>query len=174
MANYISLARIFLVFLLFLTKPFSTVFFVIYITCGISDILDGYIARKTHTTSRLGEKLDSAADLIMVIVVIILLYPIINPTIQILVWIVIIGIIRILSMIIVFVKHKTFSILHTYGNKITGLMLLLFPLLFAIIKSDVMMYVLCIVASVSAVEELAIHLLTKELRANKKSIFEGR
>jgi len=170
-ANYISISRIFLVITLAFIKPLSITFMAIYIICGISDVLDGYIARKTDTRSELGGKLDSVADLIMVVVLIIILYPIINLTVQIIIWIVIIGIIRIVSMGVVFVKYKTFGILHTYGNKITGLVLFTIPLLLAFVKSDVTMYIICGVASISAIEELIIHLLSNELQINKKSVF---
>lgn len=171
-ANCISIVRIFLSLTLALVKPLSITFFTIYFLCGISDIFDGYIARKTNTTSKLGEKLDSAADLIMIVVLMIVLYPLINLTVQIIVWIIIIVIIRAVSMMVVFVKYKTFAILHTYGNKITGLVLFIFfPLSLAFVKSNVLMYIICVVASFSAIEELFIHLLSNELRANKKSIF---
>jgi len=170
-ANYISIARIFLALTLALTKPLSIAFFTIYLVCGISDFFDGYIARKTDTTSKLGEKLDSVADLIMIVVLMIVLYPIINLTVQIIVWIVIIGIIRAVSMMVVFVKYKTFGILHTYGNKITGVVLFAFPLSLAFVQPDVLMYIICVVASISAIEELSIHLSSNELLANKKSIF---
>lgn len=170
-ANYISIIRILLVLSLVLIKPLSTEFYIIYVIAGISDIFDGYIARKTNTMSKLGEKLDSAADFIMFVVLIIILYPIINPTLQILIWIVIIGIIRIVSIIIVFIKYKTFGMLHTYSNKITGLMLFVLPLFLVSIKPDVLMYIICILASASAVEEIVIHLLSNELNANRKSIF---
>jgi CDP-diacylglycerol--glycerol-3-phosphate 3-phosphatidyltransferase len=167
-ANVISIARIFLILTLFLIRPLSVGFFVIYIICGISDMLDGYVARKLGTQSKFGEKLDSAADLIMVTVLIIILYPIINMPLTITYWIVGIVIIRILSMIIVFIKYKTFGILHTIGNKVTGLMLFLFPI---IIQSEVLIYLLCITASISAIEELFIHILSKEFNGNQKSIF---
>lgn len=170
-ANYISIARIFLALTLAFVKPLSTAFFLLYLVCGISDVFDGYIARKTNTASKLGEKLDSVADFIMVVVVMIVLYPIITLTVQIVVWIVIIGIIRAVSMLVVFVKYKTFGILHTYGNKITGLVLFAFPLALAFVQSDVAMYIICAVASISAIEELFIHLSSNELRTNKKSIF---
>ncbi|HEY5561102.1 MAG TPA: CDP-alcohol phosphatidyltransferase family protein [Clostridiaceae bacterium] len=175
-ANSISIVRIFLALTLVMVKPLSIFFLAIYLGCGISDVLDGYIARKTHTTSKLGEKLDSAADLIMIVVLMFVLFPIIfqifNPTVQIIVWIGIIGIIRIVSVMLVFVKYKTFGILHTYGNKITGLVIFAFPLTFAFIKLDVLMYIICAVASISAIEELFIHITSNELQANKKSIFE--
>lgn len=171
-ANCISILRMFLALTLALVKPLSILFFAIYIVCGISDVLDGYIARKTNTTSKLGSKLDSIADLIMVVVVLmIVLYPIINPSVQIIIWIVIIGIIRAVSMIVVFVKNKTFEILHTYANKITELVLFAFPLSLAFVQSNVMMYIICVVASLSAIEELLIHLSSNRLDTSKKSIF---
>lgn len=133
-------------------------------------MVDGYIARKTNTTSKLGEKLDSVADLIMIAVLIIVLYPIINPTIQIFYFIIFIGIIKLISIATVYVKYKTFGMLHTYGNKVTGFMLFVFPFLLTVIKSDVLMYIICMVAGISAFEELAINLLSKEWQANKKGI----
>lgn len=170
-ANYISISRIFLAITLFLVKPLSIEFFAIYLICGISDIFDGYIARKTNTTSKLGDNFDSGADLIMVVVLMIVLYPIINLTVKIIIWIVIIGIIRVVSMIVVFVKYKTFEMLHTYGNKITGLLLFTLPISLVFLQSEVLMYTICVVASISAIEELFIHLLSNELQINKKSIF---
>lgn len=170
-ANYISIARICLALTLALTKPLSIAFFTIYLVCGISDVLDGYIARKTHTTSKLGEKIDSIADLIMIMVLMYVLYPIINLTVQIIVCIVIIVIIRAVSMMVVFWKYQTLGILHSYGNKITGLVLFFFPLSLAFVQPDMLLYLICVVASISAIEELFIHLLSRELLINKKSIF---
>lgn len=170
-ANYISISRILLSLALIFTKPLSIDFFVIYILCGVSDILDGYIARKTNTISELGGKLDSVGDLIMVMVLMILLYPIINPTLKIILWISIIAIIKVISIMVVFIKYKTFEILHTYGNKFTGLMLFAFPVSIVWVQSDITMYIICMIASISAIEELLINLLSNELRINKKSIF---
>ena len=169
-ANYISISRISLSLILTLVKPLSITFLAIYLVCGISDALDGYIARKNHTESKLGAKLDSVADLIMIFVLMFILYPLINLTAQVIVWIVVIIIIRVVSMIVVFVKYKTFGILHTYGNKITGLMLFAFPFSLAFVQSDVLMNVIFLVASLSAVEELFIHLSSNELLINRKSI----
>jgi len=171
-ANYISISRIFLALIMALLKPLSVEFLVIYIFCGISDILDGYIARKTSTTSKLGEKLDSVADLIMCMVLIIVLYPIINLTVEIIIWICIIGVIRVVSMMVVFIKYKTFGILHTYGNKITGFVLFIFPVSLKFLQSDIIMvYIVCVLASISAIEEFLINLSSNKFQANRKSIF---
>ena len=175
LANGISLARIVLALVLILVKPLSITFFTIYLFCGISDVLDGYVARKTNTVSSLGGKLDSGADLIMALVVCLLLYPYVWPVLpnKIIVWIVIIGFIRLVSLVVVHAKHKTFEILHTYGNKASGILLFVSPFFLAYddININLLAYILCGVASMSAVEELWIHLSSRELQAGKKSIF---
>ena len=92
--NFISFSRIIFSLLLIFVKPLGLVFNTIYIICGLSDIIDGFIARKTGTTSRLGEKLDSIADMVMIVVLLLVLYPIINPTTEIIIWIILITIDR--------------------------------------------------------------------------------
>lgn len=57
--NYISFTRIIFSLILIFIKPLSMSFYSIYIICGFTDIMDGFIARKTGTTSRIGAKLDS-------------------------------------------------------------------------------------------------------------------
>lgn len=171
-ANYISISRILLALMLFTVKPLSFTFFIIYVVCGFSDVFDGYIARKTDTVSKLGEKLDSLADLVMVAILAILLYPIINPPIIVSLWIAFIVIIRIISISIVYVKYTTFHILHSYGNKATGVVLFTLPLLLKFTQPNILMYVICAVASISAIEEIYIHISTNELQTNRKSILE--
>ncbi len=42
-------------------------FWIVYALCGLSDILDGLLARRLHAESLLWERLDSAADSLFVI-----------------------------------------------------------------------------------------------------------
>jgi phosphatidylglycerophosphate synthase len=170
-ANYISISRIVISLALLITKPLSSLFLFIYLIIGLSDILDGYIARKTCSTSKLGEKLDSMADMIFDVILIIILYPVVNPRILILIWIAIIAIIRIISVGIVCMKYKTFGMVHTLANKGTGLLLFLFPLFYSVIQSEALIYFICTIATISAIEELFIDFLSKEWQANRKSIF---
>ncbi len=44
LANYISVSRIIMSIMLAITETFSIAFYIIYIYCGISDMLDGFIA----------------------------------------------------------------------------------------------------------------------------------
>lgn len=169
--NFISASRIIFSFLLIFVKPLSVGFFTIYIICGVSDIIDGFIARSMGTTSKLGEKMDSMADLIMIVILLFVLYPIVNPPTKILTWIVSIGIIRVASVVVAMKKYKTFAMLHTYGNKITGIILFVFPILLPYIHATVLMNFICVVATASAIEELIIQLISSELQANRQSIF---
>lgn len=169
--NCISVSRMIFSLSMIFVKPLSLAFYAIYIICGLSDIMDGFIARKTGTSSKLGEKLDTMADMIMAGVLLVMFYPIINPKIEIVIWIILIGIIRLASMIIVFKKYKTFAMLHSYGNKITGIVLYIFPIVIPYIHTTVLMYISCVVASISAIEELIIQLTSSELQVNIKSIF---
>ncbi|AKG35519.1 CDP-alcohol phosphatidyltransferase family protein [Paenibacillus durus] len=169
--NYISSSRIIFSLILIFVAPLSTAFYAIYSICGFTDIMDGFIARSTGTTSRLGEKLDSIADLIMTGVLIVVLYPIVNPATETVIWIISIGIIRLVSMIAAFKKYKTFAILHTYGNKFTGLALFIFPFMLPYFHPTVLMDIICVAASLSALEELIIQLTSRELQVNRVSIF---
>ena len=168
--NCISFSRIIFSLILLFIKPLSLAFYAIYIICGFSDIMDGFIARRVGITSRFGAKLDSMADMIMVGVLLVVLYPIINPTIEIAIWIITIGIIRVASMAVALKKYRTFASIHTYGNKITGIVLFIFPIFIPYIRTSVLMYIICAVATISAIEELIIQLTSRQLELNKKSI----
>lgn len=170
-ANYISVSRMILSLTLFLTEPLGAAFLCIYLIIGVSDILDGYIARKTGSASKLGEKLDSIADMVFDFILIIILYPVVNPGIQILIWIAVIALVRIISAAVVFARYRIFGMIHTLANKGTGLFLFSFPILYAMVRSEILIYTVCAVASISAIEELLIDLLSKEWQANRKSIF---
>jgi len=169
--NCISFCRIALSLILIFIKPLSVAFYVIYIICGFSDMIDGFIARKMGTTSVFGEKLDSIADMIMVVVLLVVLFPIINPSYKIIIWTIVIGIIRLTAMGVALIKYKTFASLHTYGNKISGLILFLIPIFISFIYTDAVMYIICVMASISAIEELIIQLTSRELQVNITSLF---
>jgi CDP-diacylglycerol--glycerol-3-phosphate 3-phosphatidyltransferase len=171
LANGITLSRIFLACILWFVDPLSVGFYMLYIGCGLSDILDGYIARKTKTESHLGERLDSIADLVMVIIVIVRVYPVIQLPEEAYYWIGLIILIRCTSLVVVLMKYKTFGILHTYGNKITGLALFIAPLFLLVVPIEGLTYILCLLGTLSAFEELVIHFKGDELDLNRKGLF---
>ena len=72
-ASYITLLRILLIFpiiyLISTSKVYSALY--LFILAGLTDYLDGYIARKTGKTSSLGALLDLLADKLLVCIVLI-------------------------------------------------------------------------------------------------------
>ena len=63
MANTITLFRMAAGIVLLFCPVFSPAFFVLYIAAGLSDMLDGFVARKKDTVSELGARLDTMATL---------------------------------------------------------------------------------------------------------------
>lgn len=169
--NYITLSRIILAIMLLFFKPLSSVFLVIYVLCGITDLIDGPIARKTNTTSSLGAKLDSVADTILIAVSLFTLYPFLGLTHVIILWIFLIGGIRITSIGIALRRFKTYASIHTYGNKFTGFLLFVTPLWLSFIHSTIWTVFVCIIATLSAVEEFIIQITSKELQLDRKGLF---
>jgi CDP-diacylglycerol--glycerol-3-phosphate 3-phosphatidyltransferase len=170
-ANYISLSRIFLIMALAFFKPTEPAFVGLYIAAGLTDMVDGYVARKTGTASRLGEKLDSFADFFMIVVLLMILLPFLDLSIPLLILTAIIALVRTASMVVVYVRYRTFGGLHTYGNKLTGLLLFIFPVTLFFARAEWLLYLICVVALLSAAEELFIHLTSKELEGNRKGLF---
>lgn len=171
-ANCITISRIILSIVLLILKPFSLAFLVIYTITGLSDIFDGYVARKTKTSSLFGAKLDTISDLIFFIVMSIILYKSILSNFIWVALIFIILVIRILSIYIVFKKYNTFGILHTYSNKLVGLLLFLIPYYMNYKISSVLITVTCFIALLSAIEEYVINRKSKTYNPDIKSIFK--
>jgi len=167
-ANFITGLRIILSITLIFFKLDNTFFIILYSICGITDILDGYIARKTKTESRFGAKIDSIADLFFGIVIIKILYPIIVSNELCLIWIIAIGIMKLISLFVIFNKYKTFAIIHTYLNKVTGLLIFLSPYFMVFLNKVIILYLVCFIATITAIEELCINLKSTKLEINKK------
>ena len=73
MANYITILRMALIFpVLIFATPYSSqynwVALLLFVIAGITDHLDGYIARKTGSTSSIGALLDLVADKLLIII----------------------------------------------------------------------------------------------------------
>lgn len=76
MANIVTSIRILCSIALLLCPVFSTSFYAFYIAAGITDIIDGTVARKTNTVSEFGSKPDTFADFVLVVACLIKLIPV--------------------------------------------------------------------------------------------------
>ena len=123
MANIITGIRIVCSIALLFCPLFSQAFYALYITAGISDMIDGTIARKTGTVSELGAKLDTAADFVLVVVCLIRMIPALHIPMWLVIWIIVIAAIRAINLVYGYVMRKKLVALHTVMNKVTGISL---------------------------------------------------
>ena len=152
-ANIVTGCRILGSVLLLFFPAFSVEFYIIYIICGFSDMIDGTIARKTNSTIEFGDKIDTVADLVFVTVSLIKMLPIINIPQWLWIWAVIIAIIKIGNIIWGYVSKKQFISLHTIMNKVTGLSLFLLPLTLSFVEVKYSSIVVCSIATFAAIQE---------------------
>ena len=153
MANIITILRILCSIALLFCPVFSLVFYALYITAGVSDMLDGWVARRTHTTSEFGAKLDTIADVVFVIVCLVRLLPVLDIPTWLYIWIGVIALIKVINIISGFVVQKQFVSVHSTMNKITGLLLFAFPLTITFIDLKYSAAVVCIFATFAAIQE---------------------
>lgn len=155
---------------LLLVKPFSPLFYHLYLICGLSDVLDGYFARKLDTSSKRGQALDSIADLIFIGIVLFIYIPVIDLPLWILYWIAAIARIRFISILTGYIRFRQLAFLHTFANKITGILLFFFPLLISVFSNEPAAVFICFIATVSAAEELLINMTSKTLNRDRISL----
>ena len=153
LANFITASRMIGSILLLFFPVFSIPFYILYLFCGITDMVDGTIARKTNAVSKFGEKLDTVADFIFVSVSLVKFLPVMDIQKWLWIWIIVIAVIRIGNMGFAVVSGKTFVSLHTMMNKLTGLLLFLLPLTLHMIELEYSAVLICTVATFAAVQE---------------------
>ena len=152
-ANIVTGCRALCSILLLFFPAFSVEFYIIYIICGFSDMIDGTIARKTNSTSELGAKIDTVADLAFITASLIKILPTFNIPGWLWIWGVLIAIIKIANIILGYACEKQFIALHTIMNKVTGFLLFLLPLTISLVDLNYSLIVVCCFATFSAVQE---------------------
>ena len=153
MANIITGSRILFSIALLFFPNFSPAFYVLYLAAGITDMIDGTVARKTGKASEFGARLDSIADIIFVFVCLIKLIPVICIPVSLYVWIGIIALIRIINIVSGFIMQKRFIMLHTIMNKVTGLLLFVLLLTVHFVDLKYTAIPVCAVATFAAIQE---------------------
>ena len=170
--NSITILRIVGTFGFIFTKPLTKWFYIIYFFTGITDVLDGFLARKLKVASDFGAKLDSVADLFFNITMILKILPLLIDILPGFIWYVVglIAVIRITCYVVAAAKFKKFASLHTIMNKMTGFVIFTVPF-FANTEFLVPVCMLiCAMGVIATTEELFIHIKTKNYKNNVKTI----
>lgn len=152
-ANAVTVSRIAASLALVTCAPSSAVFWILYGWCGISDMLDGPIARKTRSVRAAGARLDSASDLVFVIACAAKLLPVLRCETWLIVWVAAIALCKAFNLISNITVCGSAAYPHIYANKAAGLTVFAtIPLLFFTEQPPVAIPA-CIVATVAAIQE---------------------
>ena len=149
--NIITLLRIAGSLGLFLSDVMNVLFWLVYALCGISDIADGWLARKLKCVTKTGALLDSLADICFVACCAWKFLPIFELPQWLWLWAGVIVVIKVVNQISALVMYGRFQFPHTTANKATGFLLFIaVPMTF---RSIVPIAIVAAIATFAAVQE---------------------
>ncbi len=172
--NALSLLRLVGAVVLLGLVPLSPAYYVVFTLAGLTDALDGFLARRWGVCSQLGARLDSIGDLFFYGIMLLGTFPVLRLRLPLLCWygVAVVLLIRIASYITGAVKFKCFTAIHTYGNKATGFLLFLLP--YVLLGGDLLLClyaaVVILMAGLSSLEEWIIHLRFQTYQKNRRSL----
>jgi len=171
--NMLSVFRIISSVLLIILINHTLLFIFFYFLIGLSDILDGIIARKFKLESNLGARLDSFADFLFYSILVFVFYKLFPVIISGKFKFVLLGIvlIRIANLIYTKIKYRKFVFVHTISNKISGFIIYFLPIIIIYTKNSMTVWIILLLALFAALEELLINLRYSEVNLNRKSLF---
>ena len=154
--NLLSALRIPLSLLLFAFAPDSAPFLALYTLCGLSDMLDGFLASRLNCASPFGARLDSFADFLFFAVAALRLLPGLLPRLTPLLWAGASGalLLRLAGCAVARARGESLAPLHSRLNRLTGLLLFLLPLLLPTHAFAPMAHIACASALLSTLDEL--------------------
>ena len=153
-ANIITGSRIVLSLLLLFIPLSSTWFYALYLLCGLSDMIDGTVARKTNSASQFGARLDTVSDFVFMTMALIKFVPHLHIHVWLWIWIGIIAMIKLGNAVWRFVRTGKIMFPHTVLNKATGLLLFLLPVTISFVDLTYTLPIVCTLATVTAIHEV--------------------
>ncbi len=159
--NIISSLRIAAAASLFFFTTISTSFLSIYLFCGVTDFVDGTLARKLNVASLLGAKLDTAGDVMTYCSLAkILIFHNLVPV-WILIWMGIAVLGFLISAAIAKKRFGKFYFVHSLFGKILGASVFVMPFLINWFGEKIGLSIVCLIASIAAVESIIIQSKSK-------------
>ena len=153
-ANIITSCRILGSIGLLFCPVYSACFYGLYLFCGLTDMVDGTIARKTGSAGSFGARLDTVADFLFVAASFVKLVPVTRIPVWIWVWTAAIAVVKQVNLIRGILGRKQSSSLHTIANKAAGFCLFLLPLTIHFVDLRYTAPVVCVMATIAAAQEI--------------------
>ena len=121
--DLLSMSRIVLCLPLLLADAMTVPFWVLYAIAGMTDMLDGFLARRWGVESKFGARLDSLADFVFVLAVGYKLFPWLKLPTALWMMIGVIALVKVSNALSSYVVKHKIAFPHTKANKLTGFLL---------------------------------------------------
>ena len=121
--DLLSMSRIVLCLPLLLVDAMTLPFWILYLIAGLTDMVDGFLARRWGVESKFGARLDSLADFLFVLAVGYKLFPYMKLPTALWMMIGLIALVKMVNTICSYMVRHRIEYLHTKANKLTGLLL---------------------------------------------------
>ena len=172
--NIISISRIMLSPLMYFLWGNRVLLFLLLIVIGLTDVFDGYIAKKLKQQTLLGAWLDSIADFVFFISFIVFASIFESESIVKLQYFIgIIILLKVFSGFAGLIKFKQPGFLHTIGNKIASAVVIIGICIFVLFKNTIVVEIGLYISILSALEEFFIILIAKTYTPNTKWIWDN-
>ena len=152
-ANIITGSRIVFSLPLLFIPLTSAWFYVLYLLCGLSDMIDGSVARKTKSASEFGARLDTVSDFVFMTMALIKFVPHLHIPVWLWIWIGVVAVIKLGNAVLGFVRTQKLISTHTVLNKVVGLLLFLLPMTISFVDLTYTLPIVCTVATLAAIHE---------------------
>ena len=152
-ANLLTLCRLFGSLGLLALPAFSSGFWAVYLFCGLTDMADGPVARRTGSASAFGARLDTAADAVFLAAAFAKLLPALTVPGWLWAWLALIAAIKTGNLRWALRHGKGLVTAHTALNRLTGLVLFLLPLTLPWLDLRQSALPVCVLATAAALQE---------------------
>lgn len=164
LANFITALRIPFSLMMLSFDVFSRGYYLFFSLAGITDVIDGTIARKLGIKSSFGARLDSISDLVFYITACAMMLPYLLSEMRRELWVMLIAVLalRVLLYIFAFIKYRCYLSHHTYLNKATGVCIFFTIYLIPVLKdkAEIAIAMTIAVGILAVAEEIAIVAMT--------------
>ena len=169
--NILTSLRILCASLLLAVPVYSARFYLLYLICGVTDFLDGRLARRFHVASKAGASLDNIADYTLLMSTAIKVLPTLLLDLWTLVWGICMLTAHISSSVIAWIKYKRIVVLHTFAYRLLGGAVYVIPLLAGLGNHTLLISIICGFMCFSVPEEIYLLLASKQLEPDVGGVF---
>ena len=152
-ANGITFFRIAGSVVMLFFPVFSIGFYTFYLLCGISDMIDGKIARTSKEINVYGAVLDSLADFVFLVLSFVKLISVIRLPLFVWIWVALIALVKIGLNVYSLIYFDSLLSLHTLLNRITGILMFIFPFVILLVDVKYVSVALCVSATFAVIGE---------------------